>query len=178
MPDSLEKRFREAVPKGVGFWSVRRVNQVDEVVSVRQDVPQPTSRSRDTGAMITVVAGGGEWPESFDMSAGDFEADAILQRLGTGVCVNTLWYLNYSDRPAGRITGMTRFATFWVEGGNIVAPLKVMRFHETIYRMLGENLLALTSECDFIPEAQTYKSGSTDSIHLPGALMDNFRFTL
>ena len=59
MPDSLEKRFREAAPKGVDFWSVRRLDEIDEAVSVRQDVPQPTSRSRDTGAMITVVAGGG-----------------------------------------------------------------------------------------------------------------------
>lgn len=39
-----------------------------------------------------------------------------------------LWYLNFSDRPGGRITGMTRFASFWVEDGRIVAPLNVMRF--------------------------------------------------
>ena len=35
---------------------------------------------------------------------------------------------------------MTRFATFWVEDGVIQSPLEVMRFDETIYRMLGENL--------------------------------------
>ena len=38
-------------------------------------------------------------------------------QLDTGIYVNNLWYLNYSDRPAGRITGMTRFATLWVEEG-------------------------------------------------------------
>ena len=70
MPESLEKRFREAAPRGVDFWSVRRVDQVGEAVSVRQDVPQPTSRSRDAGAMITVVAGGGlGYAATCDLSA-------------------------------------------------------------------------------------------------------------
>ena len=37
------------------------------------------------------------------------------------VYVNNVWYLNYSDRSACRMTGMTRFATFWVEHGVIQA---------------------------------------------------------
>ena len=41
---------------------------------------------------------------------------------------------------------MTRFATFWVEDGKIVAPVDVLRFDDTLYRMLGENLEALTPE--------------------------------
>ncbi len=50
-------------------------------------------------------------------------ADAI-EALGTGLYVGNLHYLNYSDRPACRMTGMTRFATFWVENGKIVAPVE------------------------------------------------------
>jgi predicted Zn-dependent protease len=76
------------------------------------------------------------------------------------------------------MTGMTRFATFWVEGGKIVAPLNVMRFDETIYRILGENLIDLTSGREFLPDNDTYFARSTDSMNLPGALIDNFRFTL
>ena len=104
--------------------------------------------------------------------------DEVLRRLDTGVYVNTLWYLNYSDRPACRITGMTRFATFWVEDGRIAAPLNVMRFDETAYRVLGRNLMGLTAERDFIPSSETYESRSTESIRLPGALVEDFRFTL
>ena len=63
--------------------------------------------------------------------------DDALAALDTGLCVGNLWYLNYSDRPACRMTGMTRFATFWVEDGKIVAPVDVLRFDDTIYRMLG-----------------------------------------
>ena len=54
-----------------------------------------------------------------------------LAALGTGLYVGNLHYLNYSDRPACRMTGMTRFATFWVEGGKIVAPVDVLRFDDT-----------------------------------------------
>ncbi|MBT3199409.1 MAG: hypothetical protein HN350_05790 [Phycisphaerales bacterium] len=124
------------------------------------------------------TTGGDEYPESLDLTGGTLGADDVLGALDTGVYVNTLWYLNYSDRPAARMTGMTRFATFWVEDGKIVAPLNVMRFDETIYRILGENLIDLTAEREFLPDNDTYFARSTGSMNLPGALIDNFRFTL
>lgn len=120
----------------------------------------------------------GEYPDSLDMAAGDMPRDEAARRVGEGVYINSLWYLNFSDRPGCRMTGMTRFATFWVEGGEIVAPLNVMRFDDTVYRMLGENLLALTSERDMRPSASTYGARSTTSMRLPGALIDDFTFTL
>jgi predicted Zn-dependent protease len=101
-----------------------------------------------------------------------------LPQLDTGVYINNLWYLNYSDRAACRMTGMTRFATFWVEGGSIQAPLSVMRFDESIYRMLGDHLLGLTAERDFILDPSTYYQRSTGSSRLPGALVEDFNFTL
>jgi predicted Zn-dependent protease len=121
---------------------------------------------------------GGEHPESLDMAGGDVPIREAARRLGTGVYVNQFWYLNYSDLPACRITGMTRFATFWVEDGRIQAPLNVMRFDETVYRVLGENLLHLTVERDFLPSSSTYGGRSTTSTRLPGALVDKFAFTL
>ena len=124
------------------------------------------------------TTGGRESPESLELAAGALEETRVLEALDTGVYVNTLWYLNYSDRPAARITGMTRFATFWVEDGRIAAPLNVMRFDETIYRILGENLIDLTLQREFLPDSDTYFARSTDSMNLPGALIDNFRFTL
>ncbi len=119
-----------------------------------------------------------EIPVSPDLASGTHEAKDVLATLGEGVYANQLWYLNYSDVPAGRITGMTRFATFWVEGGRIVAPLNVMRFDETIYRALGENLLALTKQRDFLPSSETYGRRSTASSRAPGAIVDSFRLTL
>lgn len=123
-------------------------------------------------------AGSGENPESLDMAAGDMPVATILRHLDTGLYINQLHYLNYSDRPGCRMTGMTRFATLWVENGTIVAPINVMRFDETAYCVLGENLLALTQEREFIPSSYTYGSRSTASSRVPGALVKDFHFTL
>jgi predicted Zn-dependent protease len=123
-------------------------------------------------------ASGDERPDSLDMAAGDIPTDEVLARLDTGIFVNQTWYLNFSDRTACRVTGMTRFATFWVERGAIVAPLNVMRFDETMYRALGENLIGLTAERDFLLSPGSYGGRSTGSARLPGALIEDFAFTL
>ena len=58
MPDTIEERFRDALP-AVEFCSLRFVNERDEIITVRQDVPQPVHRYEDTGAMVTVIDRGG-----------------------------------------------------------------------------------------------------------------------
>ena len=73
---------------------------------------------------------------------------------------------------------MTRFATFWVENGKIVAPVDVLRFDDTIYRMLGENLEALTAERELLLEANSYGSRALSSVRLPGVLLSGMNFTL
>ena len=128
--------------------------------------------------MPTNGAAGGEAPESMDMAAGRVPAQQVLAQLDTGIYVNNVWYLNYSDRASARITGMTRFATFWVENGEIRAPLNVMRFDESIYRMFGDNLLGLTDERAFFLDGSTYRRRSTGSSRVPGALVRDFAFTL
>lgn len=119
-----------------------------------------------------------ELPLSLDMAPGDLAEADVLKTLGTGVYVGNLWYLNYSDRNTCRLTGMTRFATFWVESGEIVAPLNVMRFDDTLYRMLGKNLVALTAERDARLASDTYESRQTRSMRLPGAVIEDLRLTL
>lgn len=135
-------------------------------------------RSAKEFGVPTNGANGMEAPSSLDIAAGEVNRDEVLARLDTGVLINNVWYLNYSDRPGCRITGMTRFACFWVEKGQIVAPLNVMRFDETIYHALGENLLGLTKERDMILDSGTYGSRTTESARVPGALIDKFHFNL
>lgn len=119
-----------------------------------------------------------ESPCTLDMAAGDLPESDILERLDTGIYVSNLWYLNFSDRAAGRVTGMTRFATLWVENGKPVAPIDPMRFDESLYRALGENLIDLTQERDFELSTSTYGQRSTNSRRVPGALIRGFTFTL
>lgn len=135
-------------------------------------------RSAKEYGVHTNGSSGWEAPESVEMVSGGITQDALLERLGTGVYVNNLWYLNYSDRAACRMTGMTRFATFWVENGEIQAPLNVMRFDESVYRFLGTNVIGITAEREFLLDPDTYHARSTGSSRLPGVLIEDFTFTL
>ena len=140
--------------------------------------PLISPRSAREFDVATNGASDAEVPQSLSMRGGCVDPDNVLAALGTGLYVNNLWYLNYSDRAACRMTGMTRFAAFWVDNGEIVAPVNVMRFDDSIYRLLGRNLEALTSRPEMILSTDTYESRSVHSMRLPGALVGEFRLTL
>ena len=124
------------------------------------------------------VNAGAEYPRALAVAGGELEASDVLQALDTGVYLSNLWYCNWSDRNHGRITGMTRFACLWVEGGVIKGPLKVMRFDDTLYRLLGGCLEAVTRDRELIMDAETYEARSSRSVLLPGILVRDFRLTL
>jgi predicted Zn-dependent protease len=153
----------------------------NQVTLIQQGVYQSalvSPRSAKEYDLPTNGANDEELPISLDLAAGDFPQLNTVEVLDTGIYINNLWYLNYSDRAAGRLTGMTRFATFWVEHGEIVAPLNVMRFDETIYNLLGSQLIALTTERELIINTNTYEKRSDQSARLPGALIAAVNFTL
>ena len=56
--------------------------------------------------------------------------------------------------------------------------VNVMRFDDSVLRMLGSELEALTVEQDLLLSASSYFNRSTASSRLPGALLKNFEFTL
>ena len=62
--------------------------------------------------------------------------------------------------------------------GEIAAPIADMRFDESLYRALGENLAALTRETHVMPETGTYFCRGLGGIKVPGMLIEDFRFAL
>lgn len=123
-------------------------------------------------------ANAAEMPEALDMAPGQLPRADTLTALDTGIYVGNLWYLNFSDRPACRVTGMTRFASFWVEHGKIVAPVNVMRFDDSVYRLLGDHLVGLTGERELIVNSDSYRARNVASMRLPGAVVSEMAFTL
>ncbi|PVZ43202.1 TldD/PmbA family protein [Pseudomonas sp. CC120222-01a] len=119
-----------------------------------------------------------ESPCALSLAPGNLPSEQILERLGTGLYISNLWYLNYSDLPAARMTGLTRFATFWVENGEIQGPVSTMRFDDSLYSLLGSQLEDLTQEREMILSTSTYGQRSTGSSHLPGALVKGLTLTL
>jgi predicted Zn-dependent protease len=59
IPSDLERRFREALPSGLAFASLRALDERNDTVEVRDDVVQPSHRARTVGGMVTVHHGGG-----------------------------------------------------------------------------------------------------------------------
>lgn len=123
-------------------------------------------------------ASASEYMRSPEVKTGTLAEADILQQLDTGLYLSNLHYLNWSDHTGGRITGMTRYACFWVEQGKLVAPIENLRFDDSIYDFLGDNLLALTDFCEFIPDTGTYEKRSLGGILSTGMLVKDFTFTL
>lgn len=132
--------------------------------------------AREYGGRVN--SGAGETPEALAMAPGTLPAAEALRTLGTGVYVSDLHYLNYSDRQACRVTGMTRFACLWVEDGVPVAPIGVMRFDDSLLRMFGPGLVALTDQTERVPDNATYGARSLRSHAAPGAIVEGFVLTL
>lgn len=134
--------------------------------------------SRSSKEYGDTVNAGTEYPESIALDAGDIPRDRVMERLGEGLVIGNLWYLNYADRNDCRITGMTRFGTYWCERGEPVAPVEVMRFDDSLYQLLGDRLEGLTAERELILSPETYDGRSTASSLLPGILLGGIDFAL
>lgn len=161
--------------QGDGYLRPRHLRLIDagrlagELVSPRV--------AREFG-LASTAASDSESPDSLRVAPGTLADDDALAALGTGVSVSNLWYLNWSDRAAGRVTGMTRFASVWVEDGVPVQPIEAMRFDDTVYRMLGEHLEALGATPRRMPATDTYDFRAAGGVEAPSALVSAMRFAL
>ena len=70
----------------------------------------------------------GPFPTNMVMSAGDASMDELVGGLDRGLLVTRFHYTNPVHPKKVIITGMTRDATFLVEGGRIVGPVRNLRF--------------------------------------------------
>ena len=137
-----------------------------------------SSRSAMEYGVATNFASEGEGLRAPVMTAGTLAESDVLKQLGTGVYLSNLHYLNWSDRMGGRITGMTRYACFWVEEGEIVAPIENMRFDDSIYSFFGDALEAATDTALVNPEVGTYDGRELSATICPGILLSAFALTL
>ncbi|MGE0310882.1 MAG: metallopeptidase TldD-related protein [Lautropia sp.] len=147
---------------------IERGRSVDALVSPRSAAEYAVRANAD----------GAEAPHSLSLDGGTLPVDGALAALDSGILIGNLWYLNYSDRPACRMTGMTRFACFRVEHGRILAPIGAMRFDDSLLDLFGARLEALTDTPDLIPSGDTWGARDLGSIRCPAMLVDGLNLTL
>ena len=119
-----------------------------------------------------------ESPVSIHLSEGLINSNKILETLKDGIYISNLWYLNFSDRNNGRVTGLTRFGCFMVENGEYKGPINTMRFDETVYNVFGDKLVGLTDKSQLLMDSGTYDERSTYNSTIPGAIVEDFKMTL
>jgi len=175
---SLSEDFRTGlVPKFNGLGEVSE----ETLPLIHNGILKNTLISSQTAKEYKLsgnYASSGENIRSPYMSGGDLKQEEVLTQLNTGLYLGNLHYLNWSDNIGGRITGMTRYACFWVEDGKIVAPIENMRFDDSIYNFFGKNLELVNQDVLFNPEVGTYNSRSLGGTYCPGILLSSFSLTL
>jgi predicted Zn-dependent protease len=175
---SIAENNAEGLAAGFQRDGFVRPGRVDLIREGRLADALVSPRSAREYGVATNGANAEEGPESLDLAGGELARADVLKALDRGIYVGNLWYLNFSDRSACRLTGMTRFASFWVEGGVIREPLNVMRFDDTAFRILGSELEDFTRERDLLLQGSTYGARNTASMRAPGALVRDFALTL
>lgn len=155
-----------------------RPDRVRLIAAGRAAACLTSARSAREYAIESNGADEDEAPSSLELAPGGLDREQIVAELHRGLVISNLWYLNFSDRAACRVTGMTRFASLWVEHGRVVGPVAPMRFDDSVYRMLGDHLVGLTRQRDWIMDPGTYEWRSTRTALLPGLLIDDFTLTL
>ena len=137
-----------------------------------------SSKTAEEYGLESNQANESEAPRSLTIEPGALAEDDVLRVLDTGLYISNLHYLNWSDATKGRITGMTRFACFWVENGEIASPIQDLRFDETFYNFWGDNLEALGNVADIQPTVMSYDQRAIGAAKVPGMLINNFNFCL
>ena len=175
---NIREESESGVSPRFNSFGFLKQNKIDLIHAGQFGTALTSPRSAQEYGVDTNGAENHEHPDSLRIDGGTLEESEILSELDTGLYISNLWYLNFSDRNNCRMTGMTRFATFWVEGGRIRAPLNVMRFDDSLFRMLGENLVNLTKSTERLFDSSTYHRRSTSSMELPGMLLSGLTLTL
>jgi PmbA protein len=159
----------EGVPK-------RRVPLIDRGVArgvVYDSLTAGKAGTESTGHGMPPGAGSGPLPLNLEMAAGDVAMADLVSRIDRGLLVSRFHYVNgLLDTRRAQMTGMTRDATFWIEGGRISHPVKNLRFTEDVLEAF-KRVEAVSTER--WPVAATW--GEIGALVAPALVIRDFAFT-
>ncbi|MDQ4019240.1 MAG: TldD/PmbA family protein [Actinomycetota bacterium] len=103
----------------------------------------------------------GPIPFNLAMAEGDASLEELVERVGDGIYVTRLHYVNIVDPREAVLTGMTRDGTFLIEGGRVTKPLVNLRFTTSFPALAGAVLglgreRRLVNQSDFYDERYPY----------------------
>lgn len=137
---------RETLPLPVDFEGVprRRVTLIERGV-VKNVVwdhywASKTTEFRNTGHALPAPNPSGPLPIHPQMSAGETPKDELIKQIKRGLWVTRFNYTRVVHPARVVVTGLTRDGTFLIEDGEIVAPVKNLRFTESYLEALDRTI--------------------------------------
>jgi len=111
----------------------------------------------------------GPMPSNLNIGAGDSSVEEMIASTRRGLYITRFWYTNMLSEHNCVLTGMTRDGTFLIERGEIVEPIRNLRFTQSLVKAL-KNVSAVGREARPI-------GGYYGSHRVPHLKIDGFRFT-
>lgn len=91
----------------------------------------------NTGHALPAPNTMGPIPLHMYIAPGDKTREEMIKNVKRGLLVTRLWYVRVLNPKMLNVTGMTRDATFLIENGKIVRPVKNLRFNQSIPEALN-----------------------------------------
>ncbi len=127
-----------------------------------------------TGHALPPESPGGEYgpiPRHLVLSPGDAREEELVRETRRGILVTRFHYVRVVDPGRSVLTGMTRDGTYRIEHGEIVGPVRNLRFTESVLRTLrGTELVGREAR-------QTASERAGSSTTCPDLVSSSFRFT-
>ncbi|MER7498673.1 TldD/PmbA family protein [Nonomuraea pusilla] len=122
--------------EGVGKERVSLIDhgRCDQVV--HDTVTAARAGVRSTGHALPAPNPVGPLPANMFMAPGRLSREELIGRLDRGLLVTRFHYSNPVDPKRGIVTGVTRDGVFLVEHGEIVAPVRDLRFSQSYLDVL------------------------------------------
>jgi len=148
---------------------------------VRQGVVQGPVYDRYTAQKAGTISTGHALPSTFRsmgplagnlfMAAGESSIEEMIRSTERGVYVSRFWYTRLVHPRDCVVTGMTRDGVFWIENGEIVYPIKNLRFTQSYVEALAR-VEAVENETHLL--SSDYGSFA---LRVPGLKIASFKFT-
>jgi predicted Zn-dependent protease len=164
---------------GVGFdfegTPRRKVDLIRDGVFVDAVYDRRTARQRgsaagSTGHGLPPPNPEGPFPLNLCMATGDETLDGMIASTDRGLLVTRFHYANVVNPIESTLTGMTRDGLFLIEGGEVVAPVRNLRFTQSA---IG----ALSSVSMVGREAELCSEFFFSASLVPALKIDAFRFS-
>ncbi len=111
----------------------------------------------------------GPYPDHLVLARGPSSVDELVGGIERGLIITRFWYTRDVNPKRTLITGMTRDGTFRIEGGRRGAPVRNLRYNQSILEALAS--------CDGVGDRLWSSSDEGSDIRCPALRLRSFAFT-